>query len=516
MKAAIYCRLSEADEGKAADTDDSGSIQNQKALLTQYAKAHGWEIEGVYSDDDYAGADRSRPAFRLLLRRAEQRRFDVILCTTQSRFTREMELVEKYIHGLLPQWGVRFISVIDNADTAQRGNKKARQINGLVNEWYLEDLSENVRGVLDARRKNGLHIGAFALYGYRKDPRRKGGLLVDEEAAAVVRQVFTLFAGGMGKTAIARLLNERGVPNPSAYKRLHGLRYRQGAGSQGEWWKYATIAAMLKNEMYLGNMVQGRYGSASYKTKRNLPRPKAQWYVVEGTHEAIIDRPLWERVQAMLAQKSRPFAGGKMGLFAKKARCALCGYTLRSTVSKGRRYLQCPNRRVSSSACAGAFISEERLAGMVCAQLQALSASCLSREALEKALTEQEKARAPMQRLRDEESACRKKAEECSCAIDQLYSDKARGVVTERDYMRLARQMGQARERWERAAREAESRLRSATDRQIGEQTRQAAETAMHPQRLTHEMVDALVEHIAVGKRLPGTREVPIAIHWRF
>ena len=101
--------------------------------------------------------------------------------------------MEKYIHGLFPIWGIRFISIVDNADTANKGNKKSRQINGLVNEWYLEDMSENIRSVLTDRRKNGFHIGAFALYGYKKDPEQKGHLIIDEEAAAVVREVFNLF-----------------------------------------------------------------------------------------------------------------------------------------------------------------------------------------------------------------------------------------------------------------------------------------------------------------------------------
>ena len=132
MRAAIYCRLSEEDKGKA-DGADSGSIQNQKMLLTQYADAQGWEIYDIYSDDDYAGADRNRPEFNRLLNDAEAKRFGIVLCKTQSRFTRELELVEKYIHGLFPVWGIRFVSVADNCDTDDPGNKKTRQINGLVN-----------------------------------------------------------------------------------------------------------------------------------------------------------------------------------------------------------------------------------------------------------------------------------------------------------------------------------------------------------------------------------------------
>ena len=124
MKVALYCRLSEEDRNKANKTDDSISIQNQKSMLMQYADEKGWEIYDIYSDDDYAGADRNRPEFKRLLADAQAHRFDIILCKTQSRFTRELELVEKYIHGLFPIWGIRFVSIVDNADTDNKGNKK--------------------------------------------------------------------------------------------------------------------------------------------------------------------------------------------------------------------------------------------------------------------------------------------------------------------------------------------------------------------------------------------------------
>ena len=314
MKAAIYCRLSEEDRNKQKG-DDSGSIVNQKNLLRQYAQEQNWQIYDVYSDDDYAGADRNRPEFKRLIRDAEAGRFDVVLCKTQSRFTREVELVEKYIHGLFPLWGVRFVSVVDQADTSSKANKKTRQINALINEWYLEDMSENIRSVLDNRRKNGCHIGAFALYGYRKDPEQKGRLLVDEPAAQVVRRIFSLCAEGFGASQIARQLNEAGIPNPTEYKRRQGLRYKASGGSEGKNWRRETISHMLKNPMYIGHMVQGRNGSVSYKTKACRPREKSSWFVVENTHEPIVDRALWEAAQrqaqypAERKKEDRPLAG---------------------------------------------------------------------------------------------------------------------------------------------------------------------------------------------------------------
>lgn len=285
-RAAIYCRLSEEDKGKGSAENDSNSIQNQRALLTEYAHSHGWEIYEIYIDDDYSGADRSRPAFKRMLHAAEEKRFDIILCKTQSRFSRELEVVERYINRLLPQWGIRFLSLVDNADSANEDNLLLRQINGIMDEHYLAELSKNIRSVLTHRRKSGFHIGSFALYGYKKNPDRRGHLLIDEEAAAVVREVFTLFSQGYGKTAIARMLNERGIPNPTEYKRLQGIRYRQPKGKGSTLWKYFAISNMLTNEIYIGNMVQGKYGSISYKTKQNKPRPKEEWHTDRGDARA--------------------------------------------------------------------------------------------------------------------------------------------------------------------------------------------------------------------------------------
>ncbi len=221
-------------------------------------------------------------------------------------------------------------------------------------------MSENIRSVLTNRRQNGFHIGAFALYGYKKDPDQKGHLLIDEEAAAVVREVFTLFSQGYGKTAIARMLNDRGIPNPTEYKRLHGLRYQQPKRKNSTLWKYFAISDMLTNEIYIGNMVQGKYGSVSYKTKQNKPRPQSEWYRVEGTHEAIIDRPLWNRVQSMVAERAKPFDCGTVGLFARKARCANCGYTMRSSKNHAATISNAANRHVQRKRIGSYLILVEK------------------------------------------------------------------------------------------------------------------------------------------------------------
>ncbi len=521
MKTAIYCRLSEEDRNKRLETDDSESIQNQKSMLLQYAMEQGWEVYNIYSDDDYTGADRKRPEFNRLLRDAEQHKFDIVLCKTQSRFTRELELVEKYIHGLFPIWGIRFVSIVDNADTANKGNKKSRQINGLVNEWYLEDMSENIRSVLTNKRQNGLHIGAFAPYGYKKDPDQKGHLIIDEEAAVVVQEVFTLFSQGYGKTAIARMLNDRGIPNPTEYKRLHGFRYQQPKMKNSTLWKYTAISDMLINEIYIGNMVQGKYGSVSYKTKQNKPRPKEMWYRVEGTHEPIIDCDLWSRVQSLIKQRAKPFDVGTIGLFARKARCANCGYIMRSSKTApqrgGKHYLKCSNRHVAKDACNGSFISVEKLEQLVITELNRLSAEYLDKDELERNIEFCGSLQGQKKRLTADLAAYRKKVAEYSKGIRELYMDKVKGLISEKDYADMSKEFLDERDRLERMIAGGEKQL-AEIDAKIaaGDNRRELIEQYTNLEHLTREMVETLIDYISVGNRIPGTRDVPIEIHWKF
>ncbi len=517
MKTAIYCRLSEEDRNKHAETDDSESIQNQKSMLIQYAMEKGWEIYHIYSDDDYTGADRKRPEFNHLLEDAQQHKFDMILCKTQSRFTRELELVEKYIHGLFPVWGIRFVSIVDNADTANKGNKKSRQINGLVNEWYLEDMSDNIRSVLTNRRKNGFHIGAFALYGYQKDPEQKGHLIIDEEAAAVVREVFVLFSQGYGKTAIARMLNGRGIPNPTEYKRLHGLRYQQPKMKNSTLWKYFAISDMLTNEIYIGNMVQGKYGSVSYKTKQNKPRPKRDWYRVEGTHEPIIERELWDKAQALIVQRAKPFDVGTIGLFARKARCANCGYMMRSSKNRGKHYLQCSNRHVAKDACTGSFISVDKLEQTVVAELNRLAAEYLDKDELSQQIEFCDHLQEQKSRILADIAIYEKKIAEYAKGIRDLYMDRVRGIITESDFVEYSKSFTAEKERLEHVVADGQRQISEIDQKmETGNNRRQLIERYTSLEHLSREIVDTLIDYISIGKRIPGTKDIPIEIHWNF
>lgn len=516
-KVAIYCRLSEEDRDKLHKTDDSESIKNQKSMLLQYAMKQGWEVYNIYSDDDYAGADRKRPEFNRLLKDAEDGKFDIVLCKTQSRFTRELELVEKYIHGLFPLWGIRFIGLVDNADTDNKGNKKARQINGLVNEWYLEDMSESIKSSLTIRRQNGHHIGAFALYGYMKDPDKKGHLIIDEEAAEVVRYVFRMFAQGMSKTNIARLLNEKGIPNPTEYKRQHGLRYKQPDSKNSTLWKYSAISSMLVNEIYIGNMVQGKYGSISFKTKINKPRPKDRWYRVEGTHEPIIDRELWDTVQSRVGKRTKPFDTGMIGIFAGKVHCACCGYTMRSSKSRGERYLQCSTRFIHKQACEGAFISVKKLESIVINELNRMSREFLDMDKTAQKIEFAKNLKDRVKKLKAEVEKYRKLLSSASHAISECYVDKANGKIDIDEYNMIVKTLRDDKIKYGKIIENDEKLIDELNKRILaGDNRRELIEQYTDIKELDHETVETMIDHIVVGRRIPGTKNYPVEIYWNF
>jgi len=205
-KAVLYLRLSKEDKDKLVKGDDSASIQNQRLLLTDYALQHDFQIVDVYSDDDESGLFDTRPEFDRMLTDAKLGKFQVVIAKSQSRFSRNMEHIEKYLHHDFPNLGIRFIGVVDGADTANIGNKKSRQINGLVNEWYCEDLSANIRSAFRAKMRDGQYLGSSCPYGYVKDPKNHNHLVIDEYAAGVVRKIFHLYLKGYGKAKIGRIL----------------------------------------------------------------------------------------------------------------------------------------------------------------------------------------------------------------------------------------------------------------------------------------------------------------------
>lgn len=330
-RAVLYLRLSKEDADKVNKGDDSASIQNQRLLLTDYALAHNFKVVKVYSDDDESGLYDDRPDFEKMITDAKMGEFDIIIAKTQSRFSRNMEHIEKYLHHDLPNLGIRFIGVVDGVDTANEENKKSRQINGLVNEWYCEDLSKNIRSSFKAKMKNGQFLGSSCPYGYKKDPQNHNHLVIDEYAAKVVRRIFHLYLSGYGKQKIGSILSSEGVLIPTLYKtKVLGENYHNSKVIETtKNWSYQTIHTILNNETYIGNLVQNRVNTLSYKDKKKKVLPREKWIVVKNTHEPIIEQEVFDKVQKMQKIRTRSVKNTKAnGIYSGMLFCADCKHAM--------------------------------------------------------------------------------------------------------------------------------------------------------------------------------------------
>lgn len=392
-RAVLYCRLSKEDMDKVNSGDDSASIINQRLLLTDYALSQGFEIVNAYQDDDYSGLFSDRPDFERLIKDAKLQKFDIVIAKSQSRFTRNMEHMEKYLHNTFPLLGIRFIGVVDNADTYNKGNKKSRQINGLVNEWYCEDLSENIKAVFQSKMKDGQFIGSSCAYGYLKDPQNHNHLIIDPYAAEVVQRIFQLYVNGAGKAKIGAILSEEGILIPSAYKvkMLKQNYHNANAIKTTKLWSYQTIHQILNNEVYLGHTVQNKCQSLSYKSKYKKAVPKDEWIKVENTHEAIIDLDTWNLAQEIGKTKTKIVkADNKVGLFSGKIFCDDCGHAMVRYYNKKNEFTgyYCKTYKQNGNKfCNSHMIDDEELQDAVLASIKEEARKILIKDDLNELLT---------------------------------------------------------------------------------------------------------------------------------
>ena len=520
----IYVRLSDQDRNKKNAQDESESIQNQKTMLVNYCIEKGWQIGGIYSDEDYSGADATRPGWNAVLKDCEEGKCSIVVCKTQSRFSRDMEMVEKYIHGKFLEWGVRFVGVVDNADTSIKGNKKARQINGLINEWYLEDLSENIKSTLGSKRKNGKFVGSFAPYGYKVDPNDKNHLIVDEVAAPVVKQIFELYCGGYGYIAIAKTLNAEGVSPPCVRKKELGLRYYNGNyennSSPQKSWTDASVYAILRRQVYTGALVQGIEEVVNYKTGKRRKKPQKDWDIVPDTHEAIITNELFLKAQEMrlIRGRGQKIPSGTCYSLARKVFCGECGNTMWKMSYKladGRyHYLACRTRKTANGICDNRHnIRLDELEQIVLSEINSLLDRYYDESQigkLPKPLKADNLGDTLVCQIAELEKAVMRNDERMA----QMYTDKLDGLITAEQFMKY-------REAYKRESEDCEKRITLLKQKQAEQKKspfafnpKSVMEKYRHIEALTFQIADEFINKIYIGKKEEGKKR-EIKIEWK-
>jgi len=372
---ALYIRLSRED-GK----NESYSVTNQKQRLLAYldsiALEESMQLVDVYVDDGYTGTDSNRDDFQRMLSDLDDGKINCIIVKDLSRLSRNDWECKRYLQHLFVVKDTRFISLeLPSLDSYKRPDEIYElgvTMQSTYNENHCRETSIKVRGTFNAKRRAGEFIGAFAPYGYHKDPADKHKLIIDEQAAAVVRDVYHWFVReGMSKAGIVKKLIEMGVPCPATYKRQNGMNYQSPSLKGQSLWSAQTITHMLKNQMYLGHMVQGRQKVKSYKVHTRVSVPEEEWFVVHDTHEAIIDQALFDQAQNLLQRDTRTAPNsGKLYPFSGFLRCADCGKSMVRRVSKTWVYYACRSYVTSSTVCSRHSIRHEKLEDMVRTALQ--------------------------------------------------------------------------------------------------------------------------------------------------
>lgn len=364
----IYCRLSRDDNNGSLE---SMSIANQRQVLVDYVKEKGWTLRECYIDDGYTGTNFDRPDFKRMIRDAENGKIDCIITKDLSRLGRNYVEAGYYTEEYFIEHNIRFIAVNDGIDTMNENNDIAA-FHHVLNEFYPKQVSKKVRQVKKKSAEQGKFMGSQAPYGYMKSPEDKHILIVDEEAAIVVRRLFNEFANGNSARMIADRLNNEGISSPGFYH-YEKQEKTNSLKKEKTFWGSATILQLLRNQVYIGNMVQGKRQVISFKTKKRRKISPENWIVVENTHTPIIERSIWDRVQEKLNQhhkKIRRTKNDTVGLFSGIVKCSDCGmplaYMRKKLKDREKGVYRCSRYNNNGrEACSSHYIDEEYISAFV-------------------------------------------------------------------------------------------------------------------------------------------------------
>ena len=521
---ALYPRLSHEDELQG----ESNSISNQKRILESYARQNGFTNIRWYTDDGYSGANFERPGFQAMLADIEAGIVGTVIVKDMSRLGRNYLQVGMYTDMIFPQKGVRFIAINDGVDSAQGENDFA-PLRNIFNEWMVRDTSKKIKAVFRSKGMSGKPITSNPVYGYLKG--EDGHFIIDEEAAPVVRQIYSLCLAGNGPTKIARMLTEQGIPTPGT------LEYRRTGSTRRYYpeypckWATNTVVHILERKEYLGHTVNFKTEKVSYKVKSSVENPEEKQMVFENTHEPIIDAETWERVQELRKQRKRPNRQDEVGLFSGLLFCADCGSVLyqqryRTEKRKQDCYI-CGSYKKRTKECTAHFIRTDLLIAGVTENLRKVTNYASKHEKrFMKLLIEQNEDGGKRRDAakRKELEGIQKRIAELSNIFKRLYEDSVGGRISDERFMELSADYEAEQKNLKERAAELEKELARTREAEANAEKfmkvirKYTAFEELTP-TLLREFVEKIVVHEATaadGRRHGNLRRQEIEIYYSF
>lgn len=435
--AALYIRLSKEDESESP----SQSVQNQESLLREFVQQHRLSVYDTYVDDGWSGTNFDRPSFQRMIADIEAKKVNMVITKDLSRLGRDYIMTGHYMERYFPEHRVRYISLLDGIDTGVDSTANdITPFRAIMNDMYAKDISKKIKSVKRDKQRKGQFIGGKPVYGYKMHPTEKNKIVIDEEVAPVVRRVFALALSGMSCRNIASLLNQEGIPTPATYANLPVAK----PGPYTGLWSSERISDMLQNETYIGNMVQGRSVKISYKSKKCLKQDPANWVVVEGTHEPLVDAETFRKVRMLVNSRKHTRSRTYDFLLKGLIFCHECGYPLAVLNRKNARgedvlYFVCRTyqRFTKAGACTCHSIKEKTVTDAVIDKVREVCQAYLSPDELLPMAREAVENARKQNNLEAELQVVQAKIDSLTANLDRMYTDRLNGLLPEEDFQRI-------------------------------------------------------------------------------
>ena len=441
----LYIRLSESDENKTYESE-SESIINQRNLLMDYVKMSGFTLVDEYVDDGFTGTNFDRPSFQRLLKDIESGRINCVITKDLSRLGRDYIQCGYYVEQYFPQKKIRYISILDQVDTfLESANNDIAPFKALFNDMTSKDTSKKIRSILKSKKEQGKFIGSKPCYGYMRDSLDEGHLIPDPNAAPIVKKIFKMAYYGNRVSDIVSYLNDNNIKCPSAYKGT-----KSSSRQKFNMWTISSVNKLLKNRIYTGDMVQNKQTKMSYKSQKKITLDQSLWIIVEGTHEPLVSKAMFDSIQNASARTRVTHCNREKRLLENLLTCKECGNTLSVLHRKNKNYkdntywsVNCnkyardPRRKL----CYPHFFPydklEEKIMSVIKNTCQRYLDNLNIKELSEKIKRERKKAKNEHQKERESLAL---DIEELKRKMDALYDDKFNGIISADNYVRLSSQ----------------------------------------------------------------------------
>ena len=517
----LYCRLSNED----SQDGESNSIQNQRELLTKYARDHGYTNLKILVDDGYTGTNFNRPGVQEGFELVKQGLVGCWLCKDLSRFGRDYLTVGQYTDIIFPSYDVRFIAVNDGVDSQRGDGDGFAAIRNLFNEWYARDISKKRRISNKIKGNAGEPMGQPP-YGYIKDPNDPKHWIVDDEAAQVVRRVYSMTLEGFGTEQIATRLEKDGVLTPRAYWLTKGIK-RPGKGKQQPptKWNSSSITKILSLQEYCGDILNFKTYSKSYKNKKRIDNDRENWVVFQDVHEAIIERAVYEQVQQKRGKiRKRRTNNGEHNMFSGLLVCADCGSNLHFHFNQGNpeiKYFNCSNYKGNRGTCTSThYVRVDFLEEVVLGEIRRLTkfASLYEDEFVKAVIGHSQQAEQTDRKLKEKElKTLLARDEELDGLFERIYEDNVSGKLSDDRFAKMSR-------RYEDEQKELAEKIKKLRS-EIEKQSSRSMTTDMfiglvrkytRARKLTPRMLNELIEKIEVfnAEKIDGVWEQRLRIHY--